>query len=132
MAPIYIGVLRMFILMKEFSNREKDSNSKLVFSLPFKIKLMSFKVTEVIDGDTFKVSPNWEWKGQSGDLVRPNGYNTPEKGEQGFDQATSKLRNLIEGEEVELKNAITFTYGRLLCDVYFNEKNIKDSFSEYQ
>ncbi len=93
---------------------------------------MSFKVTEVIDGDTFKVTPNWEWKGQSGDTVRPNGYDTPEKGERGYDQATTKLNNLILGKEVELKNPITFTYGRLLCDVYINGKNLKDYFPEYQ
>lgn len=92
---------------------------------------MSFKVTEVIDGDTFKVSPNWKWNGQSGDTVRSNGYDTPEKGERGYDQATTKLSNLILGKEVELKKPITFTYGRLLCDVYVNGKNLKDYFPEY-
>ncbi len=93
---------------------------------------MSFKVTEVIDGDTFKVSPNWKWNEQSGDTIRPNGYNTPEKGEKGYEQATTELSNLILGKEVELKNAIKLTYGRLLCDVYFNNKNLKDYFTEYQ
>lgn len=93
---------------------------------------MGFKVKEVIDGDTFKVTPNWEWSGKTGDTIRPNGYNTPEKGEAGYEQAKTKLKNLIDGKEVEIKNAITFTYGRLLCDVYFNGKNLKDYFQEYQ
>ncbi len=93
---------------------------------------MSFKVTEVIDGDTFKVTPNWEWAGQSGNTVRPNGYNTPEEGERGYDQATTKLSKLIQGKEVELNNPITFTYGRLLCDVYLNGNNLKNFFPEYQ
>lgn len=93
---------------------------------------MAFKVIEIIDGDTFKVSPNWKWNNETGDTIRPNGYNTPEKGEAGFEQAKQKLSRLINGKEVELKNAITLTYGRLLCDVYIDGKNLKDYFQEYQ
>lgn len=93
---------------------------------------MSFKVTSVVDGDTFTVSPNWKWNGDSGDIVRANGYDTPEKGQPGYEQATTKLRNLINGKNVELKGAIKITYGRLLCDVYYNGKNLKDYFLEYQ
>ncbi len=40
----------------------------------------TFKVTEIIDGDTFAVSPQWKWNGTSGDRVRPTGYDAPEKG----------------------------------------------------
>jgi len=93
---------------------------------------MSFKVKIVIDGDTFTVTPNWKWDEQTGDTVRANGYNTPEQGQPGYEEAKSKLKNLIEGKDVELKNAIKITYGRLLCDVYYNEKNLKDYFPEYQ
>lgn len=93
---------------------------------------MSFKVVSVTDGDTFTITPNWKWNGQSGDIVRANGYDTPEKGQPGYDAAKRKLKNLIEGEQVELKNAIKITYGRLLCDVYYKGKNLKDYFSEYQ
>ncbi len=42
-----------------------------------------------------------------------------------------KLTRLIYGEEVELKNGIKPTYGRLLCDVYHKGKNLADYFSEY-
>ena len=92
---------------------------------------MAFKVETVIDGDTFTVA-KWEWNGSSGDTVRPNGYNTPEIGEPGYEVAKTKLKNLIKGKEVELKDPVKLTYGRLLCDVYFNGKNLKDYFSEYQ
>jgi len=91
-----------------------------------------FKVKNVIDGDTFTVSPTWKWENESGDTIRPNGYDSPEKGEAGYEAASNKLKNLIQGKEVELKNAIKLTYGRLLCDVYFNGKNLKDYFPEYQ
>lgn len=37
-----------------------------------------FTVVAVIDGDTFDVSTNWIWNGQSGYRVRPTGYDAPE------------------------------------------------------
>jgi len=92
---------------------------------------MAFKVTKVIDGDTFEVSPNWKWNNKEGDIVRSNGYNTPEEGEKGYKSAQEKLSKLILGKEVELKNPIKLTYGRLLCDVYYNGKNLAAYFSEY-
>jgi endonuclease YncB( thermonuclease family) len=93
---------------------------------------MQYKVIEITDGDTFKVTPKWSFNGTNGSAVRANGYNTPEEGEPGYKQAREKLRNLIGGNNVELRNKIKLTYGRLLCDVYFNERNLKDYFKEYQ
>ncbi len=89
-------------------------------------------VAEVIDGDTFKVTPDWVWNHNSGDTVRPIGYDAPEEGEPGFDEAKRKLKNLIEGKEVELRNPVKLSFGRLLCDVFYNGKNLKDYFPEYQ
>ncbi len=94
---------------------------------------MAFRVTEVFDGDTFRVSQNWRFSGLEGDVIRPNGYNTPEEGKQGYEDATRKLKELILDKEVELKNAIKILEGnRLLCDVFINEKNLADYFPEYK
>lgn len=93
---------------------------------------MAFKVTKIMDGDTFEVSPNWKWNNQEGNVVRPSGYNTPEEGQQGYQAAKDKLSKLILGKEVDLKNPIKLSYGRLLCDVYLNGKNLADFFPEYQ
>ncbi len=93
---------------------------------------MGFKVTKIIDGDTFEVSPNWNWNGHSGNIVRPTGYDAPEKGEAGFQRAKDKLADLILGKEVELKNAKTLSYGRLVCDVYVGDLNLAGFFPEYQ
>lgn len=60
-----------------------------------------FTVTEIIDGDTFKVTPNWKWNDESGDTIRPLGYDTPEKGESDYQKAKDKLVRLISGKEVE-------------------------------
>ncbi len=55
---------------------------------------MAYKVTNVIDGDTFEVLPPWKWRDQSGIRVRPTGYNTPEEGQQGYQKAKERLRTL--------------------------------------
>ena len=89
---------------------------------------MAFKVTSIIDGDTFKVSPKWTWNGQEGDTVRANGYNTPEQGQPGYQAAKEKLERLILGKYVELKNSIKISYGRLLCDVYIRRKKFSRLF----
>lgn len=93
---------------------------------------MSFKVTRIIDGDTFEVSPNWKWNNQTGNAVRASGYDTPEEGQPRYQAAKEKLENLILDEEVELKNPIRITYARLLCDVYYKGSNLADHFSEYK
>lgn len=90
---------------------------------------MTRKVIEVIDGDTFRVSPKWKFKGRKGNVVRPTGYDTPEKGRRGYQEAKKKLKKLILGKKVELKNPIKITYNRLLCNVYINLAN---SFPEYK
>ena len=91
-----------------------------------------FTVTEVIDGDTFKVDPNWNWNNREGNIVRPTGYNTPEVGQPGYNEATLKLRRLIEGKEVELRKAVSISFGRLVCDVYYSGKYLADYFPENQ
>ncbi|MEW5799663.1 MAG: thermonuclease family protein [Bacteroidota bacterium] len=93
---------------------------------------MAFKVTKVIDGDTFEVSPNWKWNNEEGNVVRPNGYDAPEEGQAGYQAAKEKLTKLILGKDVELKNPIKLTYGRLLCDVFVSGKNLADFFPEYK
>ncbi|MBL7068807.1 MAG: thermonuclease family protein [Candidatus Omnitrophica bacterium] len=85
---------------------------------------MICKVTRIIDGDTFEVSPNWKFEGQTGNVVRPRGHDAPEWGQPGYQEAKDKLASLILGKEVELKNPIGLTYDRLLCDVYYNGKRL--------
>lgn len=94
--------------------------------------MSQFKVTRIIDGDTFEVSPNWKWNGDSGSRVRPTGYNAPELEKYGGQAAKEKLASLILGEQVDLRNAHRIDRGRLVCDVYFKGKNLADYFPDYQ
>jgi endonuclease YncB( thermonuclease family) len=92
----------------------------------------TFKVTEIIDGDTFAISPQWKWNGTSGDRVRPTGYDAPEKGTAGAAAATTRLHQLLCGKNVELGAAATIDRGRIVCDVYLNGKNLAAYFPRFQ
>jgi len=93
---------------------------------------MTWKVVEVIDGDTFRVSPQWKWKEESGDRIRPTGYDVPEEGQPGHDEAREKLKRIVSDKEVELKNPVDIDRGRLVCDVFVDGKNLASFFPEYQ
>jgi len=94
--------------------------------------MSSFKVTKIIDGDTFEVSPQWKWNGQTGSRVRPTGYDAPELHQYGGQAAKDKLSKLILGKQVELRKAHKVDRGRLVCDVYYNSRNLASYFPEYQ
>jgi len=95
--------------------------------------MAEFTVTEVIDGDTFRVKPPWKWKNKTGDIVRPTGYNTPEEGEPRYEEAKRRLIDLILNKKVEVTNPKTIDdYDRLVADAYYNGKNLADYFPEYR
>lgn len=94
--------------------------------------MSEFRVIGIIDGDTFEVSPGWQWKGQSGTRVRPTGYDAPELYTSEGIRAKGKLSSLILNKTVNLGNAYKVDRGRLVCDVYFNGRNLADYFHQYQ
>jgi endonuclease YncB( thermonuclease family) len=94
--------------------------------------MANFKVNQIIDGDTFDVTPGWKWNNQTGDRVRPTGYDAPELDQPGGPAAKRKLEQLILGKQVELRNPATIDRGRLVCDVYFNGRKLADFFPEYR
>jgi endonuclease YncB( thermonuclease family) len=94
--------------------------------------MTEFTVKEVIDGDTFKVKGGWKWEGQSGDIIRPMGYNTPEEGQLGYQVAKEKLTKLILGKVVDVKYGKTIDRGRLVADVSYNGKNLAEYFPNYK
>ncbi len=93
--------------------------------------MAEFRVVNIVDGDTFDVSPQWRWNGSSGERVRPTGYDAPELPSLMGQTAKDKLTRLISGEMVELRAAYRIDRGRLVCDVYFKGNNLADYFPEY-
>lgn len=72
-------------------------------------------VTRIIDGDTFELA--------SGDIIRLICVDTPEEGEENYEEASDFLFNLIYNQEVTLENDTDDkdAYGRLLRYVYVND-----------
>jgi endonuclease YncB( thermonuclease family) len=91
----------------------------------------AFRVTSIIDGDTFEVSPEWKWNGETGTRVRPAGYNAPEQHTAKGQKAKAALSKLINGQQVELRTAYKVDRGRLVCEVYVGSKNLAEFFPEY-
>ena len=86
--------------------------------------MAGFQVTNIVDGSTFDVSPNWDWQGQSGNRVRIANHTTPELSAVGGEAAKEKLTNSILGKPVELKNRVNTGSEQVSCDVYLEGDNI--------
>jgi endonuclease YncB( thermonuclease family) len=93
---------------------------------------MGFTVIKVIDGDTFEVSPHWNWSNQTGRGVIAMGYNAPKQNEPGYQSAKDKITDLILNKEIELTRPVKLTCGMLLCVVEYNGTNLADYFPEYK
>ena len=115
----------LYLMTKKTTAKKKQLKYKSVNSKT------PFKVIKIVDGDTFKISPGWKWDNEKGNIIRPVGYDTPEKGEPGFQKAKEKLKKLLLNKKVKLKNPIKLSYTRLLCTVYINRKNLAKFFPEY-
>lgn len=75
-------------------------------------------VSKVIDGDTIDL--------ENGERVRLLGINALEKGQPCYENATDRLRGLVEGKSVTLEKDVEDKdqYGRLLRYVFLNNENI--------
>ena len=73
------------------------------------------KVTQVIDGDTFKV--------QGGKVIRLANVSAPELGTKGGAKARNELKELIGGKTV-LYNTVGKSYGRDVADVKVAGKSV--------
>lgn len=69
------------------------------------------RVTEVVDGDTFRT-------GASATAVRLQGVDTPELYEPGYAAAKKALTQLILGRDVEIDTKAHDVYGRRIAQVW--------------
>lgn len=77
-------------------------------------------VLDVLDGDTFEI---YDTETRSVETVRLLCVDTPEKGEEGYEDAKLFLKYKILGEQVELVKSVTDEdkYARLLRYVYVED-----------
>lgn len=76
-------------------------------------------VTNVVDGDTFDITVDLGLRITSNQRVRLYGIDTPERGQPGFMEATTRLRELILDQTVVVRTIKPADkYGRWLADAY--------------
>ncbi|MCY3736587.1 MAG: hypothetical protein OXG13_09325 [Gemmatimonadaceae bacterium] len=85
----------------------------------------SYYVNAVIDGDTFNVTPNWAYRGQSGSRVRLRGVNAAELGHRGGLAAKRRLSAMVLRKRVTLRNIQRINWDRLVCDVYVGASKVR-------
>lgn len=91
----------------------------------------TFTVVAVIDGNTFEVSPKWEFDNEKGNLVQAKGYTAPKSGK-GAMAVEQRLSGLIQNKKVELGAPDGVKDNKLVCEVYYRGINIADYFSAYR
>lgn len=74
-------------------------------------------VTKIIDGDTFKTSSRKH-------PVRLANVDAPEKGKPGSVKATRELKNLIQGQQVQVNTVARDPYGRTVANVKVDGKSV--------
>ena len=75
------------------------------------------RVTDVIDGDTFKT-------GSRKNSIRLANVNAPEKGSPGAVKATQALREIINGEVVSVETVARDKYGRSVATVKVGNRSV--------
>jgi TATA-binding protein-associated factor Taf7 len=91
----------------------------------------AFKVAAVIDGNTFEVTPKWEYEGQKGTMVHAKGYIAPRHGKEAM-KLEQNISILILNKKVELGMPDGIEGDKLVCEVYFEGRNIADYFAQYK
>ena len=80
-------------------------------------------VKRVIDGDTFVT-------GSRKNPVRLANVNAPEKGQMGSVKATQNLKNLIQGQQVQINTVARDKYGRSVAKVKVGNKSVNQAMNQ--
>jgi len=137
--PIWIGVIGFFLLIIIIGSSTPEKNSAPVTenvvsedvesAIPENPKQELYLVTRVIDGDTIEI--------ETGERVRLICMDTPERGEEGYIEASNYLQGLVLDKEVRLEKDISEIdkYGRLVRyiyvgDLFVNEEMVMKGYAE--
>lgn len=108
---ILVAVIILIFIILAYLYIKYSSNEPY----PEDLYLTENTVIRIIDGDTFELF--------SGEVIRLICVDTPEKGEEGYEEASDFLFSLVYLEEVRLEKDIDDQdrYGRLLRYVYISD-----------
>lgn len=80
-------------------------------------------VTRVVDGDTFRTASRKH-------SVRLANVDAPERGNPGSAKATQALRNLIQGQQVQIDTVARDSYGRTVANVKADGKSVNRAMNQ--
>ena len=83
------------------------------------------KVTDVFDGDTFLTTVRKH-------PIRLDGVDTPEKGEQGYQQAKKELEKLIKDKEVTIETVARDKFRRPVAKVKVGNRSVNKAMKPYR
>jgi micrococcal nuclease len=84
-------------------------------------------VYNVVDGDTCDIEIDLGFSVKTRHRFRLSRINTPERGEQGWKEATDKLKELILGKQVTIYSDKLDKYGRYLAEIELEGKSINET-----
>jgi hypothetical protein len=100
---------------------------------------MAFKVEKILDGETIKVVPKWEWITPDGTKLIGNelkitGYKLPVTNSSHINYAIDKLSKLLINREVVLKNPSLLKNNteKIACSVFVDNVDVSQYFPEYK
>ena len=80
-------------------------------------------VTRVVDGDTFRTASRKH-------SVRLANVDAPERGKPGSAKVTQALRNLIQGQKVQIDTVARDSYGRTVANVKADGKSVNRAMNQ--
>lgn len=84
------------------------------------------KITNVVDGDTIDANIDLGFKITSKQRLRVARIDTPERGENGYQEAKEFVQHCVLNKEVNIKTEKISKYGYYLAEVYVEGRNLSD------
>lgn len=83
------------------------------------------KVIKVVDGDTVDAEVDTGFYHKCTQRFRLFGIDTPERGEEGYKEATERLKELLDTDELYVHSKKTGSFGRWLGTFYTYDEKIR-------
>ena len=99
------------------------------------IKMNTWSILNIINGNTIQVKPAWTWNNVTGDKVRINGYTIYSQSlpaQAADDIAKGRLNTLLAGKSFILSNPTHIENDTIYCDIYLNGINIVNYFPDFK
>lgn len=103
--------------------------------------MADFKVIDVINGDTLKLSPGWTWRLNDestikGETIKIVGIKLPIRESYEFSFTVEKLKKLLLNKEITIKNPVVLpekTNDALIAGrIVLNDVDVANYFPEYK